>query len=141
MRVALCGICGLALLVAGCGGTSGGPGAGQASRSNASLMDVGELYRIYTLTNKKPPESLKDLAPLQNAGPNGFGALKTGEIVVRYGATMADTEEGPSKTSSDEILAYEKTVPESGGAVLMLDRTMKTMTAEEFKAGKKAGKG
>ena len=39
-----------------------------------------------------------------------------------------------------EVLAYEKQVPDSGGNVLMLDRSVKKMTADEFKSAKKAGK-
>jgi hypothetical protein len=38
------------------------------------------------------------------------------------------------------VLAYETEVPEKGGAVLMQDGTVKTMTADEFKSAPKAGK-
>ena len=41
--------------------------------------------------------------------------------------------------TSHEVLAYEKKVPDSGGLVLMLDRTIKEMSREEFKAAKMAG--
>ena len=45
----------------------------------------------------------------------------------------------PSSPESDEVLAYWKTVPEKGGPVLMLDRRLRRMTAEEFKAARLAG--
>jgi len=142
MRNTLCWICGLAIVTAGCGGgPSGGGTPDPAAREQAALKEVGELYRIYVFSTKKPPGKLPDLAPLKTAAPNGFGALKAGDIVVRYGAMMTDTNEGPANTPSDEILAYEKKAPESGGQVLMLDRTIKAMTADEFKAARKAGKG
>ena len=61
-------------------------------------------------------------------------------VVLRYGAMLSDTKEEPGQTPSDELLAYESQVPEKGGRVLMLDRTIKTMTPEEFKVAKLAGK-
>jgi hypothetical protein len=61
-------------------------------------------------------------------------------VVLLYGALLADTKEEPGDGSSSEVLAYQKDVPQSGGKVLMLDRTVKSMTAEEFKSAKKAGK-
>lgn len=58
----------------------------------------------------------------------------------RGGATLPDTKEEPGQSTAPEILAYGKEVPESGGYVLLLDRTVKKMTAEEFRAAPKAGK-
>jgi hypothetical protein len=54
-------------------------------------------------------------------------------------ATLLDTDVEPSSPPSDDVLAYWKTVPEMGGPVLMLDRRIRTMTAEEFKAARLAG--
>jgi hypothetical protein len=106
-----------------------------------TLDEVGELYRVYTFDKKKPPTSIDDFATLRAMAPKGFAALKSGDIVVFLGANMTAVEEGPPLGTSDEILAYEKLVPESGGEVLMLDRSVKKMTPDEFKAAKKAGKG
>ena len=141
MRHALSLACGLALVVAGCGGGSGGQVGPDAPKERVALQEIGEVYRIYTLTNSKPPAKFADLKPLKNLGAVGVSALETGVVVVRYGATMAETAEGPAKARSEEILAYEKKVPEGGGEVLMLDRTIRKMTADEFKAARKAGKG
>ena len=43
--------------------------------------------------------------------------------------------------SSNTVLGYEKDVPEKGGAVAMGDGSVKTMTAEQFKAAPKASGG
>jgi hypothetical protein len=67
--------------------------------------------------------------------------LKQGEIVVQWGAKLPDTGEEPGKVSAPEILAYQKIAPEQGGYVLLLDRTIKKMTADQFKVAPKAGKG
>jgi hypothetical protein len=104
-----------------------------------ALSDVGELYRLYQQEKKKPPAKAADLTKMEMVAPSGAIAIKTGEVVVRLGATLPSIEEGPPSGSSDEVLAYYKDVPQSGGQVLMLNRTVKTMTAEEFKAAKLAG--
>jgi hypothetical protein len=88
----------------------------------------------------KPPEKFADLGSVRAVSGNAYDAVRTGEVVLRYGASLPDTKEEPGGSPSDEVLAYQKQVPEGGGKVLMLNRTVKTMTAEEFKAAKKAGK-
>jgi hypothetical protein len=106
-----------------------------------SLGDVGELYRVYSASKKKPPEKFADFQGMDAMSPTGYNALSKGEVVLRYGASLPDAElEGFAKSGSDEVLAYQKQVPTSGGKVLMLDRSIKEMTAEEFKSAKKAGK-
>ena len=64
----------------------------------------------------------------------GYEALRNGNIVLRYNAKLPDTDEDPGHAESNEVLAYEKEVPESGGYVLLLNRVVKKMTADEFKA-------
>ncbi len=68
-----------------------------------------------------------------------MAAIKKKDVVVQWGATLPDLGEEPGKVTSHEVLAYEKKVPDSGGLVLMLDRTIKEMSREEFKAAKMAG--
>jgi hypothetical protein len=135
MRWLLAGICCIGL--SGCGPTNH-PVTTDEVKDNA-LSDVGELYRVYTAQKKKPPGRFADFKPMEPMSPVGYHALERGELIVRYQATLPDTEEGPSKGPGDEVLAYEKDVPSSGGKVLMIDRTIRTMTADEFKAAKLAG--
>jgi hypothetical protein len=83
----------------------------------------------------KAPAKLADLAKYAALCPVGYGEVKAGSVVLLFGAPI---EEG----ASDTVLAYEKGAPESGGYVLMQDgKTIKKLTADEFKAAKKAGKG
>lgn len=123
----------------GCGGSANQPVTQEQMETN-TLSDVGEMYRLYQQDKGKAPQKLADFAPMEPMSPSGYNALKQGTVVVRYGATMPDTLEGPSKTTSNEVLAYYKEVPEKGGAVMMLDRSIKNMTVEEFNAAPKAGK-
>ena len=137
MRRNLAWICCLGLAAVGCGGSS--RPVTKEDMLETSLNDVGDIYRTYVVMNKKPPKTLGDLARLERMSPAGVVALRSGEVVVRFGANLPDTDIEPGKSSSDEVLAYEKQVPEAGGKVLMLDRTIRQMTADEFKAAPKAG--
>jgi hypothetical protein len=128
----------LAFAAFGCGGPANVKPTVDDMKQTA-LSEVGELYRMYTFEKKKAPTKVADFVPLEPMSPTGLRAIQDGEVVVRFGAAMKDTEEGPAKTSSDEVLAYEKQVPESGGRVLMLDRTIRSMVPEEFKSAKLAG--
>jgi hypothetical protein len=137
VRRHLAWICCLGLAAVGCGGSS--RPVTQEDMLETSLNDVGDIYRTFVVMNKKPPKKLGDLAPLERMSPAGIVALRSGKVVVRFGANLPDTDIEPGNSSSDEVLAYEKQAPESGGKVLMLDRTIRTMTADEFKAAPKAG--
>lgn len=129
----------LAWCVAGCG--SGAPKVGTPEAgTEEALRQVGESYRSYTATKNKPPQKVADLMILRQAEQAGAAAIKNGSVVVLWDAKMNDLSEDGSKDPADEILAYEKDVPAQGGQVLMLNRTIKKMTADEFKAAKKAGK-
>jgi hypothetical protein len=137
MRRSILMACGLALLAAGCGGPNRPmtPEEGQES----VLTQVGEMYRAYQMSKKTPPTKLADFASVRAVAGNGYEAVRAGDVVLRFGATLPDTKEEPGQSASDEVLAYQKQVPESGGQVLLLNRTVKTMTADQFKAAKLAG--
>src|SRR5258708_2029931 len=125
----LCAIC-LALVASGCSGTNQPRTVDQVGQDN--LVQVGELYRLYQFTKQQPPQKLGDLSTLRSMGGNGFEALSSGSIVLRYNAKLPDTDEDPGHAESNEVLAYQKEVPENGGYVLLLNRIVKKMTAEEF---------
>lgn len=130
---------GLALAIApGCGGNQ--PPSKEAIEEGP-IRDVGTLYRMFSADSNKPPEGPADLKIYQQAYPNGYRAVQDGSVVVNWGAKLTDLSEAGNQESSDEVLAYEKEVPEKGGNVLMKNRTIKKMTADEFKAAPKAGKG
>ena len=139
MRKLMMAACCLLLLAAGCGGSNRTitPDEGR----EGVLTQVGSMYLACQVSKNAPPQKLADLNSVRAVSGNAYEAVRSGEIVLRYGAKLPDTKEEPGGSPSDEILAYEKQVPESGGKVLLLNRTVKTMTADEFKAAKKAGKG
>lgn len=126
--------------VPGCG--DGNTPATEEQFRDTNLLDVGELLRMYQLEKGTAPESFADiqaLPSLEMAAPMGFERLRSGEFIVRWGATLPDTSEEIGTTDDEAILAYVKEAPEQGGSVLLLNRTLTTMTAEEFAAAPKAG--
>jgi len=122
------------LLIAGCGAPT--VENSPAVYDDSALSEVRDMYELYSKTNKKAPKSLKDFSLFSDGSPTGFSAIKQGNVVVIW-----DVELNPEREadSADEVLAFAKEVPENGGAVLMKNRSLKTMTAEEFKAAPKAG--
>lgn len=124
-------------MIAGCGSKDQVITPDKAAESR--LNDVGEIYRVYSLTFKKPPKTKVDLAKVENVSPSGMTPILSGEIEVYWGSELTDLNEDPGGTPSDKILAFEKDAPTKGGQVLMLDRTVKSMTVEEFAAAPKAG--
>jgi hypothetical protein len=71
---------------------------------------------------------------------NGYEVLSTGKVILLYEATLPNLNEEPGEGPGDVVLAYFAEVPQSGGKVLMLNRTIKTLSADDFKSAKKAGK-
>ncbi len=130
-------VCCLAFLAAGCS-SNRPPTPEQEQEGN--LLQVGELVRNYQMVKGVPPAKLADLTSVRSIAGNGHEAIRSGAVVLRYGATLPDTKEDPGQSSSEEVLAYQKAVPERGGQVLLLNRSIKTMTPDEFKAAKLAGK-
>ena len=126
----------LALAAAGCGGD--GNAAAVAAAEVRPVQDVGELYRMYLIDHKKPPRSPADFRPLQEANPEAFRAVSSGDVVVIWGVTLTGLDSERGQDSPDEVLAYEKKVPDQGGTVLMKDRSIRRMTADEFKAAPRA---
>jgi hypothetical protein len=128
----------LPVAAASCGGSNGEPLPPDVM-NDVRLREVGELYRIYQANKKKAPKALKDLNAFANSTPSAYESIHGGAIVVRWGATLPDTSEEPTTRGATEVLAYLKDVPQQGGPVLMLDRSTRRMTANEFKAAKLAG--
>ena len=127
----------LGLATVGCGNpnqpTPDDPEAG------INLREVGQMYRTYQLAKSKPPTSQKEALSVPSDSGMGSIAVENGDVVVNWGAKLPDLNEGPSDVDTPEVLAYEKQVPTEGGYVLMLNRQIKKMTADEFKAAPQAG--
>jgi len=127
-----------AAALAGCGDSGSTVDVTSATSENGPLAQVGSLYRDHWEIQKKAPTGQKDFASAAEVMPEGVNAVKRGDIVVIWGVKLEDLTPEGAGDSADEVLAYEKSVPESGGYVLMKNRKIRKMTAEEFKAAPKA---
>ena len=123
-------------LTAGCGGE--GSQTAATADDKVYLETLAEDYRMYTIAKKQPPRKIDDMKALQNMVSPAVEVVRKGDIIVEWGAALPDTKEEPGQSTAPEILAYGKDVPEKGGYVLHLDRTVSKMTPEEFKAAPKA---
>jgi hypothetical protein len=127
---------GLGLVVA-LGGCSSKPDAPAAPPKSDALQEVGGLIGAYAGEFKKGPTKVADLARYENGFPLGYQAVKSGDVVVVWGAKIV-IEEGSGPVGGTDVVAYEKQVPTEGGAVLLQNNTVKQMTAAEFQAAPKA---
>jgi hypothetical protein len=101
-----------------------------------ALLEVASMIRDYASTHNHPPAKVADFAPYEHLYIHGYKAVKSGDVVVIWGATVA----GEGGGGSESVIAYEKTAPDSGGAVLMENGKVKQMTAAEFGSAPKARK-
>jgi hypothetical protein len=107
------------------------------SASYTVLQELNDLLRTAESTAGRPPTAVADLERHQSMYPRGYGAVKSGDVVVVWGAAL----KGESEVGKDEaVVAYEKSVPTGEGYVLLSAGTVKKMSAAEFKAAPKAGK-
>jgi hypothetical protein len=121
----------LGLALCGCGGQHEFK---EMPSDERGLKQFAELYRNYNAKYNRGPKSLKELAIKGQGQPIAAGMLKSGDLVVQWGASLV-----PEGEAADAVLAYLKTVPEQGGPVLLQDGwTVRTLTADEFKAAPKA---
>lgn len=85
------------------------------------------MYRAYAELHKSPPRAGADLERYAPAFSHGSMALVNRQVEVFWGA--------PIEPGSVAVLAHEK----DGGFVLLQDgETVKSLTADEFKAAPKA---
>jgi hypothetical protein len=122
----------LGLILIGCGGPAE---IVAISSEERGLKELGELYRNFADKSKRSPRSFKEFNVKGQQFPMAATMINSGDLVVQWGAPLL-----PEGATVDAVLAYVKRVPDEGGNVLMQDgRTVKKMTAEEFKATTKAG--
>jgi hypothetical protein len=95
------------------------------------LAELAQVYEYRAASNMGPPRRLEDLNEHDAALPVAYAKIQSGDYIVYWGV-------GLSSSGRDVVLAYEKDVPASGGLVLMQDGTVKSLTAAEFQAARKA---
>jgi hypothetical protein len=136
-------LAGLAFLcvLTGCGGSGSTlPPEDAGSVEARGLERLGEMYRLVRVELGRPPRNLIELHQAEAKVPGGLSEVGEENLVVCFGVELPDTTGPPGAVPSDKVLAYIRSVPRSGGYVLMLDRTVRTMTPQEFKMAQLAGR-
>jgi hypothetical protein len=134
-RVAVfAGIC----LFAGCSSRPGGAVPADVLEAPPPLKDLDGLLKSSAGASGHPAAQLSDLDTHKTMFPLAYNAVKNGEILVLWGTRPIG--EGKIASGGEQVVAYEKAVPQDGGFVLLSGGTIKKMTAAEFAAAPKAGK-
>lgn len=95
------------------------------------MKELGLVYE-YIASNRFPaPRGLDDLNEYEASLPVAYSKIQSGDYVVLWGV-------GLNASAANVVLAYEKDAATQGGLVLMLDGTVKTLSAAEFQAAPKA---
>src|SRR5262245_14604222 len=121
---------GAVLTLIGCRGPSDATNALDMS-NKARLYELSELWSMAQIDLNHPPAKLQELAKYNRAGGFAYRAVADGELVVFWGVKLGEGQ---------AIFAYEKNAPTAGGWVLLQDRTVKHLTAQEFQTTAKAGR-
>ena len=104
-------------------------------QDESDLKQIG-LYYQDAISNGRPPANVEDLG-IKQLAPKLYQAIVDKEFIVYWNASPLNAPAGTSNT----VLGYAAGVPTNGGAVLMLDGSVRKMTPEEFKSAAKAKAG
>jgi hypothetical protein len=118
------------LLVCGCGSTPKPPPPPSAAEALTEMVNVYKYIEYSKLPLPRKPE---DFADYWDSMPTASERIKQGEFIVVWGFGRSTTP-----GTAEQILVYEKKAPTEGGAVLLRDGTVKTLTSTEFGTAPKA---
>ena len=125
--------------LAGCGSS---PEARELRSSGEAqgLAGLGRMYRVASDELGRPPKTIEELRKAEARVPGGLSGIGVENVAIYFGAELPAAAGTPGDGASETILAYDRMVPRQGGFVLMLDQSVRKMSAGEFKSAKKAGK-
>lgn len=92
------------------------------------LKAFADAYFTYVDQNQAAPPDLQSLYGLRSGFPQVYAEIEAGRIVVIWSAELEQTAADNDKY----VLAYEATVPQEGGLVVLGGGTVRHMSAEEF---------
>jgi hypothetical protein len=123
-------------LAPGCGSGNPNPANSPELYSNTVLFEIGDMINTHCIQHKKAPQGLRDLAVFEDSFPTGLGAARRGDVVIFWGVETIDPAAGGPE--GEEVLAYLKETPETGGGVVTRALQIKSLTPDQFKAAPKA---
>ncbi len=126
----------ISLSAIGCGEAN--PPMTDTAIKDRSIKQVGQIYVNFIRDNHKPPKNVADFKRYAQMAPGAYQAVSSGDVKVIWGVKLDDLTEEGTNDSAAEVLAYDKEAPTEGGNVLLKNRTVRRMTADEFKAAPQA---
>jgi hypothetical protein len=111
----------LAVLLAGCG-------SAQDRARNQQLESIAQAYHRFLAEKGHPPAALEDIAELlpEENKADTYQAIAGGSIIVRW------RQDHRSREGARTVLAYPLAASRDGGPVLMLDRSIVSMTPQQL---------
>ena len=88
------------------------------------LQEAVQLLQTYEQQGRGPARSLDDLRHLENAYPSGYTAIRSGELLVRWGLTLAQANAQP--------VVCERAGPTHGGLAALPDGTILSLPSSEL---------
>ena len=133
--VLLAAVCTFPLI--GCGGPGGDeePKSVLGPAPEQAMIDLKAMLELMEKEKKPMPKGVQDLAAYGPGFPAAEVFLQNGAIVYAWGTKISQDAD-----AATTVIAYESKTPTEGGLVMMQNGTTQTMTAEQFKAAKVAGK-
>jgi hypothetical protein len=119
----------LILGLPGCGSTST-PSTDDGLKAEQALKDFGGLLKMLSDEKKRTPTKLAELDAYEPLFMAAVRGITNKQITYIWGAGY--------QAGESSIVAHDSEAATKGGAVLLQDGTIKTMTAAEFGAAPKA---
>src|SRR5213080_2551337 len=88
------------------------PDYSEQGRRINQLKDAGDMVLLYGEEHRKPPTKLADLLPYKTEHLEGYRAIESGQVVVRWGVQGRNGDQ-----KSDRVIVYERDTPTQGGYV------------------------
>lgn len=115
---------------AGCGGKA--PLTAPPPNVQDALQDLGDLLKLLGEQKQKLPARQADLDLYEPTAPHAAAAVQSQQITYFWGNGITP--------GGKAVIAHDAKAAADGGAVLLQDGTVKTLSAAEFAAAPKAAK-
>ena len=109
--------------------------------AESDLKRIGAAYHGYSARMFVGPANADDLQTYLEKTPETYASLKAGRYIVIWKVSPEELKRAAAKGGpklADQVLGYEADVPTSGGKAVMVDGSIRTLSAAEFQEAPKA---
>ncbi len=94
------------------------------------------MYRAASESLSRPPKTIAELRKAEAQVPGGFSDIGETNVAIYLGVTLPAASSGPAEARIGDGPGLRPDDSPPGGYVLLLDGSVKRLTAAEFKAAK-----